>query len=98
MTSYDKGRRWEHLARKELRDKGYTVMRAAGSKGAADLIAFDQVVIRIIQVKARAFSEADRNALLLLPAPPNATRETWRRVRGRWIIQRWRKSGGWLQT
>lgn len=41
MTSnYDRGRALEYRARDALRADGYLVVRAAGSKGPADLLAF----------------------------------------------------------
>jgi Holliday junction resolvase len=39
MTRYHKGRRFEYQVKRWLEDKGYLVLRTAGSHGFADLIA-----------------------------------------------------------
>jgi Holliday junction resolvase len=39
LTNYARGRAFEYRVRKELRSKGYVVIRSASSKGAADLVA-----------------------------------------------------------
>lgn len=50
---YQKGAKEENKLKKYLEKKGYYVMRSAGSKGPADLIAIDPETrkIRVIQVK-----------------------------------------------
>lgn len=80
MNTAHKGRRAEHRARRLLEAAGFSVCRAAGSKGPADLIAWDAVSIRLISVKSgtRYASAIEREALRLLAVPPNATREIWR--------------------
>lgn len=80
LNSSHKGRRGEHRARKILEDAGFFVSRAAGSKGPADLIAWNEVQIRFISVKSgtKYASALEREALHELPAPPNATKEIWR--------------------
>jgi Holliday junction resolvase len=63
-----------------LEAAGFAVCRAAGSKGPADLVAWDAVSIRFISIKsgtARA-SALEREALQLLHIPSNASREVWR--------------------
>lgn len=59
---------------------GYTVTRAASSKGAADLIAWNSVGIRFISVKCgtKYASAIEREQMQLLPVPPNSTKEIWR--------------------
>ena len=63
-----------------LEDAGFTVIRAAASKGPADLVAWDAVGLRLIQVKSgrRGASPAERAAFALMPRPANATVEVWR--------------------
>jgi Archaeal holliday junction resolvase (hjc). len=75
-----KGRRGEHRARKILEAAGYLVTRAAGSKGPADLIAWNTIQFRFISVKCgtKYASALEREALKGMPAPPNATKEIWR--------------------
>jgi hypothetical protein len=75
-----KGRRAEHRARKILETAGYLVTRAAGSKGPADLIAWNSVQVLFISVKSgqKYASAIEREALNEMLAPPNATKEIWR--------------------
>lgn len=72
---YRKGRALEKRAQAELEEKGYLVIRAAGSKGPVDLVAIpsedaqrrDGFFMRLIQVKARRhIRPADREALKIL--------------------------------
>ena len=42
MTHYDNGRQFEYKVRNALIADGYEVIRAAGSKGKVDLVAFKQ--------------------------------------------------------
>ncbi len=80
MNCAHKGRRGENRARKILEAAGFTVCRAAGSKGPADLVAWDATSIRFISVKAgtKYLSAIERKALKLLRIPPNASLECWR--------------------
>ena len=80
MNAAHKGRRAEHRARAILEAAGFAVVRAAGSKGPADLIAFDATSIRLISVKSgtKYLSALEREALQLVPLPSNGSRECWR--------------------
>lgn len=80
MSTATKGRRAEHRARDILRNAGYEVTRAAGSKGPADLIAWNSTSIRFISVKCATqyLSGIEREALMLGPWPPNSSVECWR--------------------
>jgi Holliday junction resolvase len=80
MSGYAAGRRAEWRARKRLEADGYVVVRAAGSKGAADLVAWDSRSIRLISVKSggRYLSAVERAALVALPRPAGASVECWR--------------------
>lgn len=51
MTIYTDGRRFEYAVRNDLEADGYWVMRSAGSKTKADLIAIKPGQILIIQCK-----------------------------------------------
>ena len=77
MNTAHKGRRAEHRARQFLEDAGYEVCRAAGSKGPADLVAWDAVSIRFISVKCgtKYASAIERAALRGMVKPANATIE-----------------------
>jgi len=60
-----KGRNAEYLAKKELEDNNFFVVRMAGSHSPFDLIAFDVNVVRLIQVKScnkRAYTSEVKNA------------------------------------
>lgn len=50
-TAYRRGRRVEYLLKNELEEKGWSVIRSAGSRGTADLIAWRARQVRFIQVK-----------------------------------------------
>lgn len=54
MTAYATGTRFEHKVRTHLRDNGYTVIRAAGSKGDSkvDLVALKPGQALFVQCKA----------------------------------------------
>lgn len=75
-----KGRRAEHRARRILEAAGFLVTRAAGSKGPADLIAWNAVQIRFVSVKCgtKYASAVERECLSRMLAPACATREIWR--------------------
>ena len=51
MTQYSDGRKLEYAAANDLRANGYEVMRTAGSRGAADLIAIKPREILFVQCK-----------------------------------------------
>ncbi|HEY0876692.1 MAG TPA: hypothetical protein VGD94_24665 [Vicinamibacterales bacterium] len=80
MNTSHKGRRAEHRARALLEAAGYCVIRAAGSKGPADLIAWDGASIRFISVKSgtKYASAIEREALQMLPRPAGSSIEVWR--------------------
>lgn len=50
-TKYTKGRTVEHKVIHFLTESGYHALRSAGSKGAFDVIAFNDKTVRFIQVK-----------------------------------------------
>lgn len=90
-----RGTTYERKAKKELEAKGYTVVRSAGSLGVADLIAFNDSEIKIIQVKAtmsllkiEILFKKDITQLRNLIVPANATTELWC----------WRNRKGWEKT
>lgn len=89
MTNYTNGRRAEYLARTALLMAGYNVLRAAGSKGPVDLIAWNDQTTRFIQVKKGkgAARPAEIDALRKLSLPPLASVELWVRLRGKWELQ-----------
>jgi holliday junction resolvase len=68
MTAYANGARVERLVRDHLQANGYAVIKAAGSKGAADLVAFRRGWVLFVQVKRTQaqLSPAARTRLLEL--------------------------------
>jgi hypothetical protein len=63
MNTAHKGRRAEHRARALLEAAG-AVCRAAGSKGPADLVAWDTTSIRVVVKSATKYATAiEREAL-----------------------------------
>ena len=86
---YLAGRRAEYLAKHELEAEGWEVIRAAGSHGFADLVAFrpsDQV--RCIQVKsvksAKAVDRLFHEFFEVHPCGRYWTEELWVRWGGGW--------------
>lgn len=81
MANYRRGYRAELKAKEELEAEGFAVLRAAGSKGPFDLVAFNKEIARFVQVKrvkngsrglAKALRELER-----VPVPPCARKELW---------------------
>ena len=68
----------ERKAKAELEEKGYLVVRSAGSKGPADLVA---IKIRQIQVKKvekpQAWTAELDRLRKALPSAPGMSRELW---------------------
>lgn len=80
MSNYSRGRALEHRAQKVLESVGYSTVRAAGSKGVVDIIAFGVGPVRLISVKSngRYVSGIEREALQRVKANTNAQVEIWR--------------------
>jgi len=83
---YRKGARYERRAKAELEEDGWVVVRSAGSKGGADLVA---IKVRQIQIKAvnepRGWAGELEEMVSRLPGGPGLTRELWI----------WNKRDGW---
>ena len=77
-----KGYRFEVRARRLLEGTGHAVMRAGGSLGAFDVLAWTRDgPVRAIQVKGGAHPYApphEIEAMRLAPLPAGATRELWK--------------------
>lgn len=79
MNTAAKGRRAEHKTRNLLEAEGYSVIRAAASKGVFDLCAYNKAHIRFVQSKCNGWAGAlELEAMQLEQVPPNATKEIWR--------------------
>lgn len=69
MSGYSDGRRVEYAVTYYLRDNGYEVLRAASSKGVADVVGFKQGQVAFVSVKRTTPpSPAERDALLRIAA------------------------------
>jgi Holliday junction resolvase len=78
QTNYEKGVRVERLARKLLEDAGYYVIRSAGSKGAADLVAIDETHVQLIQVKVKGQVNSEaKNKLEQIKVPAGVDKVIW---------------------
>lgn len=84
MTKYATGARLERLIQQELEAEGYYTVRSAGSRGAFDVIAWNDQHIRLIQSKKAGISKAERKKMAKIVVPPNSLREVWERVNGKW--------------
>ena len=86
-NNYRRGRRLEYLARAALVAEGYTVIRAAGSKGPVDLVAMNANQVRLVQIKSPGHvQEGDREKLRAVKCP-HAQREIWVRYPKEWRIE-----------
>ena len=86
-TSQRAGYLAELEASSALRAMGYEVARSAASKGPFDLIAFDEKVVRFIQVKLHPSSsphptKAERAAVAKVRVPKGCQKELWVKRRG----------------
>jgi len=81
--AYKKGYRIETICRKELEELGFFTVRSGGSKTPVDIIAIDQNVVKLIQVKTKEFKQVtyprDENIKKLeqLRVPINCRKEVW---------------------
>jgi uncharacterized protein with GYD domain len=79
MTAYTRGRRREWQSRRHLEAAGYAVVRAAGSHGAFDLVAFSPADVVLVQVKSNRWpGTVEMAALRAFPAPPHTRKEAHR--------------------
>lgn len=85
---YQRGRRAEWEVRKAYEAQGATVVRAAGSKGAVDLVAWTEHGGSFIQVKAgRPASPAEIRRLMDLPRPKGWAVQLWHKRDGEWRVE-----------
>jgi Holliday junction resolvase len=74
-ANYRAGSRLERLWMAQMKQKGYAVVRSAGSRGVIDCIAWNETEIIMAQIKNgnRAWNAADLETLRQLPRPANAS-------------------------
>jgi len=79
MTAYRKGARREHATMRLLEADGYVCIRAAGSHGAFDVVAFSAADVVLVQVKSNRWpGTAEMAALRAFPTPPHTRKEAHR--------------------
>ena len=86
-TRYQQGRDAEYRAIDDLALEGWAAERTAGSHGTADVIAWNDRLIRYIQIKTFRANKPpsyakDLKQLQDLPVPPNGSTELWVRKVG----------------
>ena len=102
MTNYSIGRSIEYRARDAAKKAGYSVIRAAGSKGIFDLCCWNSERHLHVQCKLLgAASKQDYVEIRQAPRPPGTAVELWEwdRTNGDWIVHQlkngiWRKRIG----
>jgi len=91
MTNYRRGGTYEYIAKKQLEEQGYVVIRSAGSHGPADLVATNDWEIKFIQIKFQKDKKINLNkysedieALRKIPISlhNDVRRELWIRIKG----------------
>ena len=70
-TRYESGRNFEYRVRDYFRDRGYVVIRSAGSRTGADLVIFDQDTILLAQCTTSEESKGDADRVKLLAMTVN---------------------------
>ena len=86
-TSYERGRNAEYTVKRMLQDKGYFVLRSAGSHTPIDLLAGNGKDRLAVQVKyGGSLSAEAKKELLKLAKTFDATPILTRRKKGRWIL------------
>jgi hypothetical protein len=87
--NYLAGRRWEYDVMKYLRDADYKVIRASGSHGEFDIVAYKPQSTLFIQCKrVDTLAEARRMGVNWKKSPPNPpaqvsfTQQLWVKVKG----------------
>lgn len=84
MSAYSDGRKLEYAAQKALEAEGYITMRAAGSKGAVDVLGFKQGQVVMVQCKLDGYlTPGERAKVYGLAAMCDAVP----------LIARWHKEG-----
>ena len=81
MSNKSRGIQKERDAKNQLKDKGFTCIRARGSLGVVDVIAFNEEEVKLIsvkRVKGKYFSfKQEKEFLQTLKIPPCAKVELW---------------------
>lgn len=81
MSQYSTGRAIERKIINFLRDNGYNAVRSAGSKGAFDVVAYNDEIVRFIQSKYTSTKNhsyaADLRKMSAAGTPEFTTKELW---------------------
>lgn len=89
MSNYRHGAELERAAKHVLEDNGYFVVKAGGSKGAADLVALKPGEILLVQCKTDGY---------LRPAERVALADLAIQLRARALVGEWHKEGRAART
>jgi hypothetical protein len=80
VTRVNSGIKWEYTVRDYFKAHGYEVMRAAGSKGAMDLLVWKKHIVVAIQCKKETQKHSytkDWERLLSVTMPEGWSRQLW---------------------
>lgn len=94
MTNYAKGARLERELKEKLERDGYYVIRAAGSHGLFDLIAWNFRSVMLVQCKTRKPTKDELRQMYSIPSPNNF-QMYWavRKNRKEWVLIRASQGG-----
>ena len=85
-TNYQRGADRERYVQKELEKYGYRTIRSAGSHGDWDVIAYNGIGFRLIQIKYfqkhTSIPAVVREQLEEIRVPPNTSKEWWSYAKG----------------
>jgi len=89
MRNYEKGRRLEYVLKEQLERQGCFVVRSAGSRGPADLVAIKGGKATLIQVQKRSHLPKEKeNALKLAAKKAGCDAYLAYRVQRKWVFRR----------
>lgn len=86
MTQYQRGRTKEYECKNQLEREGWTCFRMAGSHSSCDIIAINNDVLRLIQVKYTSgqykISDDDITKFKAIKCPNCTIKEVWTYKKG----------------
>lgn len=91
MSRYQKGYRVERKAIEELKRKGFSVVRSAGSHGVVDIVAFNEKKYLLLQIKSNNKApKEEQKRLASLPSPENSEKQIWvHKDRKGFVVYHW---------
>jgi Holliday junction resolvase len=88
MSAYKKGAFAEWYISRLLKEKGFFVIRSAGSRGPIDLLAANKDKIIAIQVKKASIAEHEKEALIKIASLFKAEPMIASKINKRWVLKR----------